>query len=691
MHISGSAVQCSAEQTVVDGAVTFHCLGLCSGFCGNVAQDMRLAAMIEWWKIGGQLPSLIGSHYRRGGTPASDDDSYISDNVSDNISMDNFSNETERPNSGCEENGTLLRRRRSCLPSASPNTSNISLWNILKNNIGKDLSKVAMPVQLNEPLNTLQRLCEELEYSELLDRAANTQDPFERMRTLVVCCSIQAIAQNSELRERLSNIHAESRCVPEPSTGLINLSGPLQKQDSTDGSHPLVHQASNESRASITESLSEFFDAQEVLLSASSSENEASDDDSYISDNVSDNISMDNFSNETERPNSGCEENGTLLRRRRSCLPSASPNTSNISLWNILKNNIGKDLSKVAMPVQLNEPLNTLQRLCEELEYSELLDRAANTQDPFERMVYVATFAVSGYASSYHRAGGKPFNPVLGETYECDRPDKGLRFIAEQVSHHPPISACHADSKNYIFWQDMRWKNKFWGKSMEIVPVGTTHVILPGFGDHYEWNKVTSCIHNILSGQRWIEHYGEISIRNTSTDICQCKVTFIKAKYWNSSVNEVEGTITDHKGKVIHRLFGKWNEGMYCGDPPSATCIWRANAMPADHEQYYGFTKFAMELNELDPSLKLLLPPTDTRLRLDQRLLEEGNVEAAEEQKQNIEQQQRDRRRVLEENTMTHQPTFFRKSKDDTWVSNNTYWDLRSDPGFAHLDCPVLW
>uniref|UniRef100_A0A674CB36 Oxysterol-binding protein n=1 Tax=Salmo trutta TaxID=8032 RepID=A0A674CB36_SALTR len=458
--------------------------------------------------------------------------------------------------------------------------------------------------------------------------------------------------------------------------------------NSTDGSHPLVHQASNESRASITESLSEFFDAQEVLLSASSSENEASDDDSYISDNVSDNISMDNFSNETERPNS---ENGTLLRRRRSCLPSASPNTSNISLWNILKNNIGKDLSKVAMPVQLNEPLNTLQRLCEELEYSELLDRAANTQDPFERMVYVATFAVSGYASSYHRAGGKPFNPVLGETYECDRPDKGLRFIAEQVSHHPPISACHADSKNYIFWQDMRWKNKFWGKSMEIVPVGTTHVILPGFGDHYEWNKVTSCIHNILSGQRWIEHYGEISIRNTSTDICQCKVTFIKAKYWNSSVNEVEGTITDHKGKVIHRLFGKWNEGMYCGDPPSATCIWRANAMPADHEQYYGFTKFAMELNELDPSLKLLLPPTDTRLRLDQRLLEEGNVEAAEEQKQNIEQQQRDRRRVLEENTMTHQPTFFRKSKDDTWVSNNTYWDLRSDPGFAHLDCPVLW
>lgn len=49
---------------------------------------------------------------------------------------------------------------------------------------------------------------------------------------------------------------------------------PLQKQESSDCSRNLVHQASNESRASITESLTEFFDAQEVLLSASSSENE---------------------------------------------------------------------------------------------------------------------------------------------------------------------------------------------------------------------------------------------------------------------------------------------------------------------------------------------------------------------------------------------------------------------------------
>lgn len=74
----------------------------------------------------------------------------------------------------------------------------------------------------------------------------------------------------------------------------------------------------------------------------------------------------------------------TVTRRQR--LPSARMNES-VNLWSILRSNIGKDLSKVAMPVQLNEPINTLQRLCEEIEYCHLLDTAANTHDPHMRMV----------------------------------------------------------------------------------------------------------------------------------------------------------------------------------------------------------------------------------------------------------------------------------------------------------------
>ncbi|XP_042111816.1 oxysterol-binding protein-related protein 7 isoform X2 [Ovis aries] len=454
----------------------------------------------------------------------------------------------------------------------------------------------------------------------------------------------------------------------------------------------LTPQLSQSSVLSLADSHTEFFDACEVLLSASSSENEGSEEEESCTSEVTTSLSEEVLD---LRGAERCQKGGAVGPPRRRCLPAASGPGTDVSLWNILRNNIGKDLSKVSMPVQLNEPLNTLQRLCEELEYSSLLDRASRTADPCERMVYIAAFAVSAYSSTYHRAGCKPFNPVLGETYECERPDRGFRFISEQVSHHPPISACHAESENFIFWQDMKWKNKFWGKSLEIVPVGTVNVSLPRFGDHFEWNKVTSCIHNILSGQRWIEHYGEVLIRNTQDSSCHCKLTFCKAKYWSSNVHEVQGAVFSRSGRVLHRLFGKWHEGLYRGPQPGGQCIWKPNSMPPNYERNFGFTQFALELNELTAELKRSLPSTDTRLRPDQRYLEEGNIQAAEAQKRRIEQLQRDRRKVMEENNIVHQARFFRRQTDSSgkewWVTNNTYWRLRAEPGYGNLDGAVLW
>uniref|UniRef100_UPI0037E9640E oxysterol-binding protein-related protein 6 isoform X3 n=1 Tax=Semicossyphus pulcher TaxID=241346 RepID=UPI0037E9640E len=505
----------------------------------------------------------------------------------------------------------------------------------------------------------------------------------------------QALSQNAELRTRLNRIHSES--VLNEQVVSVNIISTPDEEGEQMGI-PLTQQASNESRLSMSESVSEFFDAQEVLLSASSSENEGSDDESYVSD-VSDNISEDNASvtDNVSRQMANGDFAGSAFRNgRRTCLPAPCPDTSNINLWNILRNNIGKDLSKVSMPVELNEPLNTLQRMCEELEYSELLDKAAETEDPFERMVLVAAFAVSGYSSTYYRAGSKPFNPLLGESYECIREDKGFCFFSEQVSHHPPISACHCESKNFTFWQDVRWKNKFWGKSMEILPIGTVNLMIPRFGDHYEWNKVTTCVHNILSGRRWIEHYGEITIRNTKSSACLCKLTFVKGNYWSSNVNEVQGFVMDQEGKVIHRLFGKWHEGLYCGVPPSAKCVWRPGSMPTDYELYYGFTRFAIELNELCPELKDVLPRTDARFRPDQRHLEEGNLEMASSEKQRIEDLQRTRRKWKEENDIKQEPRFFKKTVDanhrERWVSNNMYWELRKNPGFINMEPTAnLW
>lgn len=118
---------------------------------------------------------------------------------------------------------------------------------------------------------------------------------------------------------------------------------------------------------------------------------------------------------------------------RRGSLPTDAPDSSNVGLWNIMRKTIGKDLSRVAMPVIMNEPLGLLQKLCEEMEYSDLLDQASRIDDQHLRLVYVAAFIVSTYSSTYYRTGRKNFNPLLGETYECIREDRGWKFVAEQV------------------------------------------------------------------------------------------------------------------------------------------------------------------------------------------------------------------------------------------------------------------
>lgn len=77
-------------------------------------------------------------------------------------------------------------------------------------------------------------------------------------------------------------------------------------------------------------------------------------------------------------------------------------------------------------------------------------------------------FGLSITASTIGRIK-KPFNPLLGETYEMVTPG-GLHFISEQVSHHPPISAGYAKGRGYEYWGSNNIKTSFWGKSMEIKP-----------------------------------------------------------------------------------------------------------------------------------------------------------------------------------------------------------------------------
>ncbi|KAL7869218.1 hypothetical protein AOLI_G00132060 [Acnodon oligacanthus] len=495
----------------------------------------------------------------------------------------------------------------------------------------------------------------------------------------------------SQERQRLQESWTSGELRQNTSTQIDSLCSTLTKSESG--------RRSSDRPPSVADSMAEYFDAYDDICASST---EASDE-SGLSDASSNSEPDEGHATATRKYRASLSKAPSKSKRvlqntgRRTTLPAVCPDNSHVGLMAILYNNIGKDLSRVSMPAALNEPVNLLQRLCEELEYSELLDIANRTDDPYQRMVHIAAFAISGYATAQYRNRYKPFNPVLGETFECIREDRGFRYISEQVCHHPPISACHATSDNFCFWQDQRWKNKFWGKSLEIMPAGMINVTLSKYGDHYEWNKVVTCIHNVLSQQRYLEHYGEVTIRNLNSSVCTCKITFVKSRYWGSDANknEVRGQVLDQSGNVVHQFGGFWHEGIFCDTLPNPQCIWKPNPQPKDYILYYGFSNFAMEMNELTPDLKPLLPPTDSRLRTDQRMLEEGRVEEADKKKDEVEEKQRERRKILSKRGEEHIPRFFRKSIDaagrDVWVTNGTYWNLRENPGFANIKNLELW
>merc|ERR1719309_698689 len=249
-------------------------------------------------------------------------------------------------------------------------------------------------------------------------------------------------------------------------------------------------------------------------------------------------------------------------RTRRSRIPD-KPDIS-FSLWSIMKNCIGKDLSKIPVPVNFSEPISFLQRLAEDFAYSDILDKASAAGDDYEQMAYVAAFTVSSYAATAIRAA-KPFNPLLGETYELDRTDDlGFKCFAEQVMHHPPMVAQYCQSEvggGWRCWQEFTMTSKFKGKYLEVEPLGITHLQFLSSGNHYTWRKVKTVVHNIVIGKLWVDNCGEMEVVNHRT-MDKCYMKFEPYSYFGGTPKKVTGTITSQEGKVEWVLTGTWDSKM---------------------------------------------------------------------------------------------------------------------------------
>ncbi|KAL0119237.1 hypothetical protein PUN28_009669 [Cardiocondyla obscurior] len=423
----------------------------------------------------------------------------------------------------------------------------------------------------------------------------------------------------------------------------------------------------------------------------------------------------DDLDNTTWRSNNGSNSTGmtTISKRKRRIRVPDKPNYP-LNLWSIMKNCIGKDLSKIPMPVNFSEPLSMLQRLTEDYEYADILDRAAECTDSYEQMAFVAAFTVSSYATTAARTG-KPFNPLLGETYECDRTDDlGWRAISEQVSHHPPMLAQHCEGKKWRCWQEFTMASKFRGKYLQVIPLGTAHLEFNSGQQHYTWRKVTTTVHNIIVGKLWVDQSGDMDIVNHKEGI-KCHLKYIPYSYFSrDSQRKVKGVVMNSNKEVKWVVQGTWDSKIEIapvistsGTPDNPVyktgpyiLAWKRRMPTEDCEKYYSFTELACQLNEPEEGIA----PTDSRLRPDQRLMEDGRWDEANAEKLRLEEKQRAARRAREHDTEkaaaqglsyeTYEPLWFRKKQDPytdsrCYIYNGEYWEHKSRGDWSR--CPNIF
>lgn len=87
------------------------------------------------------------------------------------------------------------------------------------------------------------------------------------------------------------------------------------------------------------------------------------------------------------------------------------------------------------------------------------------------------------------------------------------------------------------------------------------------------------------------------------------------------------------------------SNSIYSLDIPNSTTLWEVEPRPVNSAEYFQFTNFAMSLNEMEPHMKRCLCTSDSRLRPDIRCLENGDLDRAANEKNRLEEKQRDSRK----------------------------------------------
>ncbi|KAK9843175.1 hypothetical protein WJX74_008032 [Apatococcus lobatus] len=335
------------------------------------------------------------------------------------------------------------------------------------------------------------------------------------------------------------------------------------------------------------------------------------------------------------------------------------------------KDFIGMDItSLVSLPVWIMEPFTMLQKMAEIMEYNDRLDKALECDDPYVRLAWVVGFTMAPWGA-VERAW-KPFNPILGETFELEL-ENGVRYLAEQVCHHPPIGAAHAEGNGWSYDIVSAPTTRFNGNSVDVFPLGRSRIRLKKTGEVFSLVPPPSKANNVIIGRVWIDTAGDYSLINTTTG-AKCSMYFTPCGWFGSGRYEISGHIITETGKKVIALSGKWNSHLdmvKCdeeGDPikdAETIRLWECAPKPAGDK--YSLTYFARRLN-VGKGLSPLA--SDSRRRPDRAALEGGDHGSAGQEKYALEEVQRAEKREREKKGETWAPRWFRKPADKTVLPN---------------------
>ena len=353
---------------------------------------------------------------------------------------------------------------------------------------------------------------------------------------------------------------------------------------------------------------------------------------------------------------------------------------------NIVKEMIQAMTQNKPAPVYFNEPLSMGQRQCEKFFYLSLLNKVGQENNKSLQLGYICAFIIGELFLSLNR-NLKPFNPIIGETYEYFDNDNNFRYYSEQVSHNPQITAFIGETPDFALYGDTKNSTSFkiLKGAMELSFKNKIHLHIKKTNDHFVYNRPNVLIKGFLKPPLHNDYSGTITIENELFPEHKAEIKFIEESWTNSVLGLFEGTITSGD-ETIYLIKGNWNNNIYLIDKKDENN--KINLLTIDPNQEY--LKNGMEgkyelpiicynLNFLNNKLERNLPPNDSRFRKDIRFLEEcSETKEAQIFKEKYEEKQR-----KELNNENHKVLFFDQKFDEDnesyFIPNGKYWEMRKN------------